>query len=50
MKSESVEAGHGSDESKDLYCFVRDSRTGQVGGMYMSGGRLQVREGIGLLG
>ncbi|MFE7266630.1 serine hydrolase domain-containing protein [Streptomyces sp. NPDC057592] len=50
LKSESVEAGHGSDESKDLYCFVRDSRTGQVGGMYMSGGRLQVREGIGLLG
>ncbi|MER7989946.1 serine hydrolase domain-containing protein [Streptomyces noursei] len=41
---------HASDESKDLYCFVRDSRTGRVGGMYMSGGRLQVREGIGRLG
>ncbi|MFF7655085.1 serine hydrolase domain-containing protein [Streptomyces sp. NPDC007983] len=50
LRSGAAEGGHGSDESKDLYCFVRDSRTGQVGGMYLSGGRLQVREGIGLLG
>lgn len=44
------EGGYVSDESKDLYCFVRDSGSGRVGGMYLSGGRLQVREGIGLLG
>ncbi|WP_328928130.1 beta-lactamase family protein [Streptomyces sp. NBC_00190] len=50
LKSGTADGGHGSDESKDLYRFVRDSRTGQVGGMYMSGGRLQVREGIGLIG
>ncbi len=44
------DARHGSDESRDLYSFVRDSRTGRVGGMYLSGGRLQVREGTGRLG
>lgn len=42
--------GPTSDESNDLYRFVRDSRAGRVGGMYLSGGRLQVREDIGRLG
>ncbi|MGW7276066.1 serine hydrolase domain-containing protein [Streptomyces sp. NPDC054864] len=42
--------GHVSDESLDLYCFIRDTRSGQVGGLYMSGGRIQAREGSGLLG